>query len=122
MRFLMSLAFAGCTSVQSPATFTEVFDDVLSQSCAFSTCHGGSAGAPFLRESQAAYESLVDVESNSKENAILVVPGNPDESYLIQKIENSEGIDGESMPPSSPLTDETIERIRSWIEDGAQQN
>jgi hypothetical protein len=122
MRLLIALAFVGCTPVESPATFTEVFDEILFQSCGFSSCHGGSAGAPFLTEAEDAYDSLVGVESNSKANAVLVVPGNPDQSYLIQKLENAEGITGDAMPPSSPLSDEAIERIRSWIEDGAQKN
>lgn len=122
MRLLIALAFVGCTPAETPATFTEVFDEILFQSCGFSSCHGGSAGAPFLTDAEEAYASLVDAESNAKEDAILVVPGNPDQSYLIQKLENAAGIAGDAMPPSSPLSDETIERVRSWIEDGAQKN
>ena len=122
MRHFFLISLCACTSAEAPATFTEVFDEIFSQSCAFSTCHGGSAGAPFLTDSEAAYTSLVGAESTDKEGAILVIPGDPDNSYLVQKMEDDSGIEGDAMPPSSPLGTDVIERVRSWIEDGAQEN
>ena len=122
MRLFFLLGLSACTAAEPPATFTEVYEDILFQSCGFSSCHGGSAGAPYLSDPQEAYDSLVDAESNAKEGAILVVPGDPDNSYLIQKMEAAPDIVGDEMPPSSPLDSEVIERIRSWIADGAQQN
>ena len=71
---------------------------------------------------QEAYDSLVNAESNAKDGAVLVIPGDPDNSYLIQKMEGAPGIEGDEMPPSSSLEPETIERVRSWIADGARQN
>jgi hypothetical protein len=52
--------------------------------------------------------------------AILrVVPGNPDDSYLVQKIEGTASV-GAQMPLGGPeLSDDEIAAIRQWITDGA---
>ena len=122
MRSLVLFALSACTAAEQPATFSEVYEEILSLSCGFSSCHGGTAGAPYLNTNQEAYESLVEVESNAKDGAVLVIPDDPDNSYLIRKMEAASDIEGDPMPPSSPLDPEVIERVRSWIADGAQQN
>lgn len=40
-------------------------------------------------------------------NALLVAPGNPDESWLLKKINGTFGGCGEAMPPSGVALDET---------------
>ena len=122
MRLMVFFGLSACAAAEQPATFSEVYEEILSLSCGFSSCHGGSAGAPYLGSAQEAYESLVDVASYAKEGAILVIPGDPDNSYLIQKMEAAPNIEGDPMPPSSLLDAEIVERVRSWIADGAQQN
>jgi hypothetical protein len=48
----------------------------------------------------------------------LFVPGNPDESLLVQKLKGTAG--GDRMPQNRPpLPDETIEKIATWIKEGA---
>ena len=48
----------------------------------------------------------------------LFVPGNPDESLLVQKLKGTAG--GDRMPQNRPpLPDETIEKIATWIREGA---
>ena len=122
MRLFVCLGLSACTAAEPPATFSEVYEEILFLSCGFGSCHGGSAGAPYLNDAQEAYDSLVNAESNAKDGAVLVIPGDPDNSYLIQKMEGAPGIEGDEMPPSSSLEPETIERVRSWIADGARQN
>jgi hypothetical protein len=53
-----------------------------------------------------------------------VVSGNPDGSYLIQKLEGRTSITGRRMPFNGPpyLTDGQILIIRRWIELGAPRN
>jgi hypothetical protein len=53
-----------------------------------------------------------------------VIPGDPENSYLIHKLEGRAGIVGARMPFNSPayLTDGQIKVIKRWIEDGAQNN
>lgn len=54
-----------------------------------------------------------------------VTPGNPNDSYLIRKLEDVAGILGARMPRpvgAPPLDPTTIDAIRLWITNGAQQN
>jgi len=50
-----------------------------------------------------------------------VLPGEPDSSYLIQKVETGELKSGLRMPADGPpyLSASEIQLLRSWIEDGA---
>jgi hypothetical protein len=49
-----------------------------------------------------------------------VDPGNPDDSYIVLKLENAPGIVGVQMPFGGPyLPQSTIDVIRQWITNGA---
>lgn len=61
---------------------------------------------------------LVGVASDQDANIQRVNPGNPDNSYLIQKLEGSAG-SGQQMPPNNALPQADIDVIRQWITDGA---
>ena len=51
---------------------------------------------------------------------LRVNPGNPDESYMVLKIEGAPGIEGGQMPlGETPLPQATIDAIRQWITNGA---
>jgi len=51
-----------------------------------------------------------------------VVPGDPDASFLIQKLQGADGLLGERMPDGGPyLSTATVNVIRQWIQDGAPQ-
>lgn len=71
-----------------------------------------------------AHAALVNVPSRQKSGAILVVPGDPDNSYLVQKLEGAPGIVGLRMPRSGPphLTSGQMMVIRRWIQNGAPAN
>jgi hypothetical protein len=60
------------------------------------------------------------------EKKILVVPGDPDASALIWKVEQTDlehKIDGDPMPwHIDPLTDRELENLRQWILQGAQDD
>jgi hypothetical protein len=66
------------------------------------------------------YAALVNVPSRLRPGAVLVVPGDPQSSYLIRKLEGRD-INGVRMPFNGPpyLTDGQILVIRRWIENGA---
>lgn len=71
----------------------------------------------------AAYDNLVGRASRDKPGATRVIAGDPDGSYLIQKIEGAPGIVGVRMPQIPPyLTQGQIRIIRRWIELGAPNN
>lgn len=71
-----------------------------------------------------AYDQIVNVSSVQKPGIPRVKPGDPDGSYLIQKLEGRAGITGRRMPFNGPpyLTDGQILILRRWIEIGAPRN
>lgn len=72
---------------------------------------------------EAAYGSLVNAPSLAKRGAIRVIPGDPERSYLIHKIDGRSGIVGTRMPEGGPfLSEGQILVIKRWIELGAPNN
>lgn len=71
-----------------------------------------------------AYAALVGVASSGKPDAVRVIAGNPDSSYLIKKLEGASDIVGVRMPRGNGpyLTAGQILVIRRWIEIGAPNN
>jgi len=100
-----------------PPTFTEL------QSNVFERCDGchdrfGSAGFNLL-PAEEAYGNLVNQPSTRKEGAILVIPFEPDNSYLVQKMEGAEDIAGRAMSYGGPTY---AQQVREWIAAGALDN
>jgi hypothetical protein len=74
-------------------------------------------------EHDVAYANLVNVASRQKSGATRVIPGDPNNSYLVHKLEGSADIVGVRMPRGGPyLTDGQIAVIRRWIAEGAADN
>jgi hypothetical protein len=71
-----------------------------------------------------AYDQIVNVASARKAGVIRVIPGDPENSYLVHKIEGRTGIVGARMPISGPpfLTDGQILILKRWIALGAPRN
>ena len=71
-----------------------------------------------------AYQELVNTPSRGKAGAIRVVPGDPANSYLVQKLLGTSGIVGRRMPQNGPpyLSDGQILIIQRWIQIGAPRN
>ncbi len=65
-----------------------------------------------------SFDSLV---KGGESTLPAVVPGKPDESYLIEQITPA---DGEAAMPKEkePLTEDQINKIRQWIADGAKND
>ena len=70
-----------------------------------------------------SYSNLVNVASRGKAGAVRVIPGDPENSYLIHKLEGRSTIAGVRMPLGGPFleTGQTLV-IRRWIEIGAPNN
>ncbi len=101
------------------ADFQSIQDNVFTPIC--SKCHIG-AGAPEGLQLDAAhsYALLVGVPSTENPAVLRVDSGNPDSSYIIQKLQGSSGIIGQQMPLGGPyLPQSTIDVIRQWITNGA---
>jgi hypothetical protein len=66
-----------------------------------------------------SFMSLVGVSSLQNGAVERVNSGNPDDSYLIRKLEGSASMGGQ-MPLGGPALEQaTIDVIRQWISDGA---
>jgi hypothetical protein len=102
----------------------EIFDTTDSagrQAC--TNCHtdaGRTPPAGMNLRSGMAYNSLVGAASSGKPGAIRVIPGDPENSYIIHKLEGRADIVGTRMPRgNSFLTDGQLLVIKRWIQLGA---
>jgi len=103
-------------------TLASIQDNVFTVTCAVSNCHGG-AGAQYGLRLDPGFSAgnLINVPSPRDPNLIRVVPGDPDASFLIQKLQGTQTL-GNRMPDGGPyLTTATVNVIRQWIQDGAPQ-
>jgi hypothetical protein len=128
----------GCPPAEPVAapTLQELQDTVFTPYCAF--CHGTGI-APFSLDSvEESFDNLVNVaslceipECQTKTEQGLqgqprVIPCDPDNSYLLWKLENDPRIEGAPMPlGTSGLAGvdngrQLLDDIRAWIEAGAQ--
>ena len=122
---------AGPTPNLEP-TFSSIQRDILSASdssgrVACTQCHNAgnrNNAAGLSLESATAYSELVNVASSRKAGAIRVIPGNPDDSYLVHKLEGATGIVGQRMPRTGGpyLTAGQMSIIRRWIALGAKND
>ena len=103
-----------------PMSFTQIENEVLGLSCAFSSCHGAGAGALTL-DGVNDYERLVDVPSSQIEGEILIIPGDAAGSYLMKKFRGEASIVGDPMPPGAALDADVLDGIAAWIDAGALQ-
>jgi mono/diheme cytochrome c family protein len=101
-------------------TLAELQADIFGPICA--QCHVGSGAPQGLRldSEDNSYDFLVDQPAGEDPSLLRVDPGNPDDSYLVHKIEGRSSIAGSRMPlGQDPLADADIQRIRDWIANGA---
>lgn len=87
-------------------------------------CHNSSNPPEGLNLTRGnSFRDLVNKRSNQVPELFLVEPFNPDDSYLIRKLEGGPDIVEDRMPlDRSPLSQEQINVIRVWIAQGAQDN
>lgn len=124
--FIASVAFLSCDDTLNESniddviipdknvSYNEYIQPVLTIKCSTSGCHNN--------ESMAGGYSVT-----SWSNVVtpgIVNPGNVETSILVWRIE---GIGVEIMPPignllSKPLTQNQVEGIKTWIEEGAKSN
>ncbi len=85
---------------------------LFNQACNLSACHGDGAHESALVLT--SYSSLMFQLPG------IVIPGKPDQSTLVLRIQGSAG---QRMPPNTnPLNDNQIAGIRTWIAEGAKNN
>jgi hypothetical protein len=110
------------TVAGAQATLTSIQTNVFTPRC--SGCHNGTGttlpGSMNLTSSAASHAALVGVPSAQMQALQRVAVGNPNDSYLIRKLEGGPNIVGSRMPlVGAPLPQTTIDSIRLWITRGA---
>lgn len=108
-------------------SFAADIQPILTTSCAKTNCHsGGNPDASLDLRQGAAYGELVDMASTQCfGDRTRVTPGDPEESYLFDKIRNKD-LCGNSKrmpyPPTAMLTPEQRTLFEAWICAGALEN
>ena len=102
------------------ADFQSIQDNVFTPIC--TVCHIGAAAPLGLRLDEAnSYTLLVGVASSESPGLQRVNPGDPNASYLLQKLAGTATV-GQRMPLGGPyLPQTTIDVISQWIASGAQR-
>jgi len=115
------------TTTILPATWTEVLDVFTLNNCTIAGCHGDSSesgGLGGLDEFDAGYSDLVGAPVGCVPSGFTsrVVPGDPDASFLLAKLDDTHDC-GVLMPSGlTPLSDQHLDIVRRWILVGAPKN
>ncbi len=110
-------------------TLSQDVQPIFTGNCVFSGCHTGSAPQEgmSLGEGQ-TFSNVVNVAARQLPGMSRVTPNQPDNSYLVHKVQGTHldvgvGGSGSRMPLNrSPLSQSDIDLIRAWIQAGAQPN
>jgi hypothetical protein len=112
----------GSTSSPLSADFESIQENIFTPIC--SVCHAGGSAPEGLRLDAAnSYSLLVGVPSTEVPSLMRVKPGDPANSYIIQKLQGIAAV-GAQMPDGCPtsqpcLTATQIGFIQQWITNGA---
>ena len=100
------------------ADLKSIQDHVFTPIC--TQCHiDATAPLGFRLDEASAYAMLVNAPSAEVSSLHRVTPGDPDSSYLIQKLEGHAAVGGQMPLGQPPLPAATIAIIRQWITNGA---
>jgi hypothetical protein len=109
------------TPPQEAPTFSDIQTMIFIPIC---VCHVGAA-APLglVLDTADSIDMLVNIPSAEVPDLFRVEPGNPDDSYLVRKLEGGPDIVGSPMPLGGPpLDQDMIDQVREWILAGALDN
>ena len=100
---------------------------IFTGNCTFSGCHIGSSPAEGMSLGAGqTFGSVVNVVARELPSMNRVTPNQPDNSYLVHKVQDTHmaaGGSGSRMPEGQPpLSQSDIDLIRAWIQAGAQSN
>jgi hypothetical protein len=125
-------SIAGPDTPDLEPTFTSVQKDILRtaesgtgrRACV--SCHTANGRTPaggLNMDVPDPHAVLVNGASTRNPGQVFIVPGNPDASYLVKKLEGAPDIVGARMPLGGPyLKPGQIQILRRWIELGAPKN
>src|SRR6202167_4636425 len=106
-------------TVPLSADFDAIQANVFTPIC--SVCHiGATAPEGLMLDAAHSYNLLVNVPSTEVPSILRVDPGDPTNSYIIQKLEGHAAVGAQMPLGETPLPATTIAFIVQWITDGAQ--
>jgi hypothetical protein len=124
--FALAFSIAGATAVSAQSTssfFQTEIAPILEEKCAVCHLTGQEPGKMSLVPDN-AIGSLVGIDAVGAHGLKRVVPGDPDASYLVRKLEGTQGqvggIGGQMPFGGPPLSADEIGKVRRWIADGAK--
>ena len=96
---------------------------IFTENCAFSGCHAGASPQQGMNLSAGqTFSNTVNVASREVPSLDRIEPGDPDNSYLIQKIRGTAAVGGRMPLNRTPLSDAEIQTIVTWAREGANNN
>lgn len=111
MHLAACLAVIAMTCEVRGIDFSKDIAPILQAHCI--DCHG-----PDEQESQFRLDRLANLLSGGNSGEPAVVPGKPEQSFLLKLILHEES--GKEMPPDGSLSKSEIQLIEQWIADGAK--
>jgi hypothetical protein len=117
-------AAGACTCGNASVSFAADVQPIFTQSCATNGCHKGAMPQQGMNLSAGqAYQEIVNVTAaQCSDGRKRVLPGQPSESYLIDKMMDVDLCSGTKMPKLSMLGSGTIATVSNWICAGAPNN
>ncbi|MEW6087716.1 MAG: hypothetical protein AB1498_05375 [bacterium] len=102
-------------------SFSSISRNIFIKKCSLYTCHSSASfeksGNLDLSDKE-SYNNLINFPSSSYPEIKRIVPGKPDESLLLQRLEGKVII---GVPlERNCVTKKEIETIREWIKNGAK--
>ena len=126
--FVVALALSACQSKKidntmvvdpgGPVSFAQDIQPIFSSSCGGAGCHINQQTNGVELTNYAQVMNSIGVQYG----AAIVDPGAPDGSPLVDKVEANPEF-GVRMPQNrAPLSAQQVSLIRTWIEEGAEDN
>jgi len=131
LTFAVGAAFGACSGGSDggggtappieDVSFADDIQPIFNSSCTSSQCHGADESAGLDLTQGSSYGELWNVTSTSEPPKLRVAPGNAAGSYIVIKLEGTQTV-GEKMPRGGSLSSAQITSIRTWIDEGAENN
>jgi hypothetical protein len=118
---------ASDAAAHEPATLASISATLFESSCLFSSCHASAGGAGGLDlRAEGLHARLLAHQPNADTDLPLIAPGDPEGSWLYQRIAKCEPTDaaGNVLPPmpynaTTLARPELVAKVREWIAAGA---
>lgn len=131
---VISMTIAACAGddknrppVTVEPTMASIQMQIFTPTCATSNCHSSAQGeGGLVLVAGASHKNLIDVVPSTRdamlEGMLRVDPGDPANSFLIEKLRGVPATKGRRMPYGGPyLSDAEIDVIEEWITNGAPE-